>query len=110
MKREYLKSVIILILFFTPFATLFAQNESAFGGYFGLNSHYTQINGQDALLLGAEITAVINHGFNIFPECLIITGKAPLPDEIQGVINTPWKTLDQACKLCSCFFVVLCDG
>lgn len=45
--------------------TLFGNNQKAFGGYFGLNSHYSKINNTDALLLGAEFTAVINHSFNI---------------------------------------------
>jgi len=47
------------------YKTLFGGSESAFGGYFGFNSHYTKINDQDALLLGGEFTAVINHSFNI---------------------------------------------
>lgn len=45
--------------------TLFGNNQKAFGGYFGLNSHYSKINNTDALLVGAEFTAVINHSFNI---------------------------------------------
>lgn len=49
----------------TEYQSLFGGSQKAFGGYFGLNSHYTVINDQDALLLGAELTAVINHSFNI---------------------------------------------
>lgn len=47
------------------FKTLFNDGNKGFGGYLGLNSHYTRINGQDALLIGGEINAVINHSFNI---------------------------------------------
>lgn len=47
------------------FKTIFGSGKKGFGGYLGLNSHYTQINGQNALLIGGELTAVINHSFNI---------------------------------------------
>jgi len=46
------------------FQTLFGSSKG-FGGYFGLVSHYSEFNNQGALLLGAEISAVINHSFNI---------------------------------------------
>lgn len=49
----------------TEYRSLFGNDTKAFGGYFGLNSHYSKINDQDALLLGVELTAVINHSFNI---------------------------------------------
>jgi len=47
------------------YKTLFGGEEDSFGGYFGLNSHYTKINGQDALLLGGEASAILNHSLSI---------------------------------------------
>jgi hypothetical protein len=49
----------------SEYQSLFKNENKAFGGYFGLNSHYTKINDQDAFFMGAELTAVINHSFNI---------------------------------------------
>lgn len=47
------------------YQSLFRSEPKAFGGYFAINSHYTEINNNPSLLIGAELTAVINHSFNI---------------------------------------------
>jgi hypothetical protein len=47
------------------FQTLFGSGKKGFGGYFGLISHYSEFNGQGAVLFGAELSTVINHSFNI---------------------------------------------
>ena len=47
------------------FQTIFASNKKAFGGYFGIISHYSQFNDQGAVLLGGELSTVINHSFNL---------------------------------------------
>lgn len=49
----------------SDFQTLFKNDPKAFGGYFGINSHYTSINNTNSVLMGAELSAVINHSFNI---------------------------------------------
>lgn len=49
----------------SDYQSLFKNDPKAFGGYFGLNSHYTSISNTNALLMGAELSAVINHSFNI---------------------------------------------
>lgn len=47
------------------YKTLFDNKKKSFGGYFGVNSHYTKINNTNAVLLGGEITGIINRSFNI---------------------------------------------
>lgn len=44
--------------------SLFSTKQS-FGSYFGFNSKYTEINGQEALLLGGELDMVISHSLNL---------------------------------------------
>lgn len=44
--------------------TLFG-NGRGFGAYLGLNSHYTTIDHQEALMLGGEVTAIFGQSFNL---------------------------------------------
>ena len=44
------------------YRTLFGSDEMSHGGYGGLSVNYTQIDGQDAVLVGARGAWVINHG------------------------------------------------
>lgn len=47
------------------YRTLFGGNETSHGGYGGLSVNYTQIDGKDAVLVGARGAWVINHGMAI---------------------------------------------
>ncbi len=47
-----------------PIQTVFG-NKSGFGGYLGVNTKFTEINGQDALFTGGEVAFVINRSFNM---------------------------------------------
>jgi hypothetical protein len=47
------------------YKTLFGNNKKSFGGYFGANAHFTKINNTNAVLIGGEITGIINRSFNI---------------------------------------------
>ena len=44
------------------YRTLFGSDEMSHGGYGGLSVNYTQIDGKDAVLVGARGAWVINHG------------------------------------------------
>lgn len=45
------------------YRTLFGGTETSNGGYGGISVNYTQIDGQDAILVGARGAWVINHSF-----------------------------------------------
>ena len=47
-----------------PIQTVFG-NKSGFGGYLGVNTKFSEINGQDALFTGGEVAFVINRSFNM---------------------------------------------
>ena len=47
------------------FRTLFSGSEITHGGYGGLSTNYSQIDGEDALLVGARGAWIINHGIGI---------------------------------------------
>jgi hypothetical protein len=44
------------------YRTLFGGDETSHGGYGGLSVNYTQIDGKDAVMVGARGAWVINHG------------------------------------------------
>jgi hypothetical protein len=47
------------------FKTLFGNGKSTHGGYGGLSINYSQIDGEDAILVGARGGWIINHGVMI---------------------------------------------
>jgi hypothetical protein len=71
MKRLTLLSLIFLMALTikaqdekAPIQTVFG-NKSGFGGYLGVNTKFTEINGQEALFTGGEVAFVVNRSFNI---------------------------------------------
>lgn len=68
------KIIVVLVVIFSGLGLLAQQDvemktlfgeKKGFGGYLGWNSHYTMINGQEAMLLGGELDMVIGHSFNL---------------------------------------------
>lgn len=66
------------------------DNPTAVGGFLGMNTLFTEINKQEAMLVGGSVNMVLNHGFNIGFEGYGMVSDVKSPN-INPITNRPYQ-------------------